>query len=99
MGASRIDLILANGETRQLVRNLEVMLGGWTTRHHPVFVELEVSGAAQMEWRIPRPQVPELLKLPYGDLRQSEEWKTLALGWRDTKDVGSWAGGQGGVWN
>ena len=87
LSASRIDLLLANHAAMALVRGARVLTEIRDGGHSPILAELLVSGPVSIDWKRPRAQLPELLRLSSQELRISADWAELLGRWSQSAEA------------
>ena len=86
LAASRIDLILANRAALTLVQELRVVTEVRDGGHSPVVISMRLP-VVRLNWRRPRPQLPELLRCSSLELQASLEWRQLLAKWTPSSSV------------
>ena len=81
LGASRIDLVLANHAAMPFLQSASVLSDLRDGGHSPVLVTLRFPSAATLVWHQPQPRLPALLLQPSSVLLSSKEWAALMERW------------------
>ena len=81
LGASRIDLVLANHAAMPFLQSASVLSDLRDGGHSPVLVTLRFPSAATLVWHQPQPRLPALLLQVSSVLLSSKEWAALMERW------------------
>lgn len=94
-GTSRCDAVLVSRSVLPLVAGFSVLTGVQDGGHSPLVVKLRPK-ALRMEWKAPRPQMPEVMHAPAKELQEDEAFVKVVAEWKKTEEFGLLKRAEGG---